>query len=213
MRISSFLLYLTFLVVLFCGAGCIGIGGDVEVQPTRYYTLELVDLPPKVASSEQTIEIGIGQIVLPDYLNRKEIALKTGENELRYTQRNLWAERPTVALQRILTGNIERQTTKTLEVYSLPWPDHSNPEIVVQLNFQSFEGRESPDVEVLLVASWTIQSASDGTVYKQGFYSEDAVKWRKGNYSSLATGLSQGLGKLGLKIAGDIDEVVDSLYQ
>lgn len=213
MRHSSFFFYGSFLLTLFCNVGCIGIGGNNEFQPTRYYTLQATGHTQLVAGGQDTVEVGIDQIDIPDYLNRREIALRTGENELRYTDRHLWAERPTVALERILTKNIERQSDSSLTVYGLPWPDHAHPEIVLKLSFQSFEGQESPNATVLLEVSWTIQSASEGTIFKQGIFSGGDLKWQRGDYSSLASGLSESLVALGQMIAADLDEVVESLSQ
>ncbi len=213
MRHSSYFWFATLLLTLLYNVGCIGIGGNNEVQPTRYYTLQATGHTQLIADGQDTIEVGIDQIDIPDYLNRKEIALRTGRNELRYTERHLWAERPNDALERILTKNIERQSDSSLTVHGLPWPDSADPEIVLKLSFQSFEGQESPSARVLLDVSWTIQSSSEGTIFKQGIFNGGDLKWKRGDYSSLASGLSDSLVTLGQLIAADLDEVVDSLYQ
>ena len=200
--------------MLLFSVGCIGIGGEGDLQPTYYYTLKAIDpIETGDLAEETVIEVGFDQVEVPDYLDRKEIAVRTGENELRYTERNLWAERPSVSLQRILTQNIERQSSKVLSVHALPWPDHSDPDIVVNLNFQSFEAQESPDPRLLLAVSWTIQSTRDGTIYKQGYFGGDNLKWNKGNYSNLARGLSNGLSTVSQLIAEDLDDVVDQLWK
>jgi uncharacterized lipoprotein YmbA len=174
MRISFILLTVSMLLF---SVGCIGIGGEGDLQPTHYFTLKAID-PVEAGGNfgEIVIEVGFDQVEVPDYLDRKEIAVRTGENELRYTERNLWAERPSVSLQRILTQNIERQSSKVLSVHALPWPDHSDPDIVVHLNFQSFEAQESPEARLLLKVSWTVQSTRDGTIYKQGYYGGDNLR-------------------------------------
>jgi uncharacterized lipoprotein YmbA len=209
---TSFICFI-FSMLLF-GVGCIGIGGDGEVQPTHYYTLKAIDpMDDEINPDENVIEVGFDQVEVPDYLDRKEIAVRTGENELRYTARNLWAERPSVSLQRILTQNIERQSSKLLSVHALPWPDHSDPDIVVHLSFQSFEGQEFPGSRLLLEVSWTVQSTRDGTIYKQGFFGGNDLKWDKGNYSNLAQGLSVGLSTVSQLIANDLDDVVEELWK
>ncbi|MDA0346234.1 MAG: PqiC family protein [Verrucomicrobia bacterium] len=211
MRISFILLTLSMLVF---SVGCIGIGGEGDLQPTHYYTLTAIDpIEAGDNSAETVIEVGFDQVEVPDYLDRKEIAVRTGENELRYTERNLWAERPSVSLQRILTQNIERQSSKVLSLHALPWPDHSDPDIIVHLKFQSFEAQESPEARLLLKVSWTVQSTRDGTIYKQGYFGGENLKWDKGNYSNLARGLSNGLSMVSQLIAEDLDDVVDELWK
>ena len=207
MKPTVIFLSLLSSLVLLGSSGCFSLGQG-EVQPTLYYTLEPVDLSPAGgAASNDPFVVGLERIEVPSYLDRREIVVRTGDNELRYTERHLWAERPSDSLQRLLSMNIERQASMTTEVHSLPWPDHSDPEWVVQLNIESFEGQERPSTELLLEATWTIQSTEDGTIAKQGHYRASNLDWRKGNYSSLARGLSQGLTDLGRLIAKDLEAI------
>lgn len=202
-----FISQLSGLLLLF-NSGCLSLG-EGDTQPALYYTLEPVDVSP--IQSEQSVEpiiVGLDGIEVPSYLDRREIVVRTGDNELRYTARHLWAERPSDSLQRLLSMNIERQASMGMEVHSLPWPDHSNPEWVVRLNIESFEGQESPSAELLLEATWTIQSTRDGTIAKQGHYTGSQLAWKKGDYSHLARGLSKGLADLGRLIAKDLEVVV-----
>jgi uncharacterized protein len=192
--------------LLILGAGCLGIGKG-DVQPTLFYTLEPVDLPKLAKSPEEDrLVVGLERIAMPDYLNRREIAVRTGRNELRYTERHLWAERPSDALQRLLSLNIERQSSVPVEMHSLPWPDHAEPKWVIYLDVQAFEGRESPEAELLLNASWTIRSTSGSDRGVEGNYEGQALSWSKGDYAGLAGGLSAELINLGRLVAKDLEE-------
>ena len=207
MKLPVILLSLLSSVVLLSNSGCLSLG-EGDAQPTLYYTLESVDMSPLQADdSKEPLVVGLERIVVPSYLDRREIVVRTGENELRYTARHLWAERPSDSLQRLLSMNIERQASMALEVHSLPWPDHADPEWVAHLNIESFEGQESPRARLRLEASWTIQSTRDGSVAKQGHFSGDQLDWSKGDYSGLARGLSDGLADLGRLIAKDLEAV------
>ena len=205
MKLSAILISLLSGLMLLSNAGCFSLGQG-DVQPTLYYTLEPVDASPLQGSgSENPVMVGLERIEVPSYLDRREIVVRTGDNELRYTERHLWAERPSDSLQRLLSMDIERQASVALEVHGLPWPDHSQPKWVIHLNIESFEGQESPNAELLLEASWTVQSTQDGSIVKQGHYTAGNLDWRKGDYSSLARGLSQGLMDLGRLIAKDLE--------
>ena len=205
MKPSSFLLSFLSGLILVALAGCFSLGQG-DAQPTLYYTLEPVDASPvSTPDSASPIVVGLDRIEVPSYLDRREIVVRTGDNELRYTERHLWAERPSDSLQRLLSMNIKRQASMAVEVHGLPWPDHSNPDWVLQLNLESFEGQESPGTELLLEASWTIQSTADGSIAKQGHYRAVNLDWSKGDYSSLARGLSKGLEDLGRLIAKDLE--------
>lgn len=207
MKPPIILLSLLSGLTLVAHAGCFSLGQG-DAQPTLYYTLEAVDASPVDTSrSEEPVVIGLDRIEVPSYLDRREIVVRTGDNELRYTERHLWAERPSDSLQRLLSMDIERQASVALAVHSLPWPDHSDPEWVLQLNLESFEGQESPTTELLLEASWIIQSSKDGAIAKKGHYRAANLDWSKGDYSSLAHGLSKGLGDLGRLIAKDLESI------
>ena len=205
MKLSTILISLLSGLMLLSNAGCFSLGQG-DAQPTLYYTLEPVDASPLQGNgSENPVIVGLERIEVPSYLDRREIVVRTGDNELRYTERHLWAERPSDSLQRLLSMDIERQASVAMEVHGLPWPDHSHPEWVIHLNIESFEGQESPGTELLLEASWTVQSTQDGSIAKQGHYAASNLDWTKGDYSSLARGLSQGLTDLGRLVAKDLE--------
>ena len=149
--------------------------------------------------------VGLDRIEVPSYLDRREIAVRTGDNEIRFTGRNLWAERPTETLQRLLSLNVERQASIPMTVHGLPWPDHAEPEWVVHILFESFEGRESPRSELLFEVSWTIHSTQQETKVKHGHYVGSNLDWSRGDYASLAKGLSKGLADLGRLLAKDLE--------
>lgn len=206
MKLPFLLTTLTSTLILVCHSGCLSLGGG-DPQPTSYYTLEPVGVSPLVSSesSEAPVVVGLDRIEVPSYLDRREIAVRTGDNELRFTGRNLWAERPTETLHRLLSLNIERQASIPMTVHGLPWPDHAEPEWVVHVLFESFEGRESPSSELLFEVSWTLLSTRDGAVAKQGHYVGSNLDWNRGDYASLARGLSKGLADLGRLVAKDLE--------
>lgn len=208
MKLPILLLILLKVYLLVFTVGCIGLGGGGDLQPAYYYTLESVEAPPAAASTAGApIAVGLDRIVFPDFLNRKEIALRTGGNQVRFTANHLWAERPGDGFQRLLSLNIERQASLPVEVYGLPWPDHSEPDWVVYLEVQSFEGREGAETAVTLDVTWSIRPVrGDGRV-KEGSYQASGLEWTRGDYASLAAGLSEGLIHLGRLIAKDIEEL------
>ena len=120
MKLPVILLSLLIGMMLLGNSGCLSIGQE-DSQPTLYYTLEPVDVSPiPDSSSEKPFVVGLDRIEVPSYLDRREIVVRTGGNELRYTERHLWAERPSDSLQRLLSMNIERQASIAVEIHSLP---------------------------------------------------------------------------------------------
>jgi len=193
--------------------GCIGIGGG-DTQPTLYYTLAAVPAVEKLVSPEEgNAVVGLGKVEIPEYLDRKEIIVRTRHNELRYTANHLWAERPGDSLPRVLAQNIERQINIPAHVYPLPWPDIVKPALMVLLEVQTFEGQEAPEAAVLFHVNWMIQSIPDGTLLKQGNHLASNVDWVAGDYSELADKLSSELATAGRLIGMDVSEIYETLLK
>ncbi|MCB1120015.1 MAG: membrane integrity-associated transporter subunit PqiC [Verrucomicrobiae bacterium] len=206
MKLSFFLFTLLKVSVLLFSAGCIGLGGG-DPQPTHYYTLEPVEAAT-TSNRGEAITIGLDRIEFPDYLDRKEMVIRTGRNQMRFTENDLWAERPSESFQRILSLNIERQASVPVEVFGLPWPDHSEPAWIVYLDVQSFEGLNSANPEISLEVSWSIRSTIKSGPVKEGHYQATGIDWEEGDYASLAAGVTEGLVNLGRLIAKDLEELV-----
>lgn len=203
--------FLKFLFISLCCSilvhlwGCVGIGGNGEVQPTFYYTLEPMDVPSYESSDDSRIAVGLDRIEVADYLNQREMTIRTGSNEIRYTERHLWAEKPSDSIQRVLALNIERQSNKSFEAFALPWPDHSDPEFVLRLEIDAFEGQESPGAKLLVEVSWRIHNNSSGEFLMEGRYEGARLSWRAGDYSELAEGLSTELAVVAQMISTDLE--------
>ena len=195
------------ICILFLVTGCLGIGGG-DVQPVLFYTLDPVEIGTKDdVASGANVQIGLEKIVIPDYLNRKEIVVRTRHNELRYTGNHLWAERLGGSLPRVLVQNITRQMNEPAQVFALPWPDIAEPDLSVSIEVQAFEGQENPESKVLFELNWRIRSTPDGTVLKEGTHETSGTDWEPGNYSDLADRLSEELATAGRLIGSDVAEM------
>jgi len=146
------LLTLIFLSVFFI----IVLSGCASTESSRFYTLSHVDAwnieaPGPVIGSETAI--GIGSVMIPDYLDRPNIITRTDRNELQISEFNKWAGALTKDIQRVLAANISAFLS-TEHVYIYPWKKSVNIDILVAVNFIQFDG--VPGGNITLEAQWTI---------------------------------------------------------
>ncbi len=75
----------------------------------RLYVLDPLDGPSTPALRlDQRLALGIGPSQVPEYLDRPELVVRAGPNEVSAVESDRWAERLPVTLSRVLTENLSR---------------------------------------------------------------------------------------------------------
>ena len=116
--------------------------------------------PAPVASGASAPSVLLGPVVLPAYLDRRELVTRLGSNQLRAEDLELWAE----PLRDSLSRTLERDLTALLgagRVQRLPWTAPSPPELAVAVELRRFEKTSSGRAE--LEAHWTISEGRGAT--------------------------------------------------
>jgi len=189
----------SLMTILF--SGCMGLGGPSE--PVRFYTL---DEPAVAAETVQDgVMIGLDTVILPSYLEGKEIAVRLGGNELRYSSSNRWAERPVHAVTRFLKHAIASQSEAISEVISVPWPDRAEPVRTVRIEVLAMEAQESPVEAVKLRLQWELRGAAGQDILARGEYELGDTVWVKNDYAGLMEAFSEGLEGAAAEVASSIE--------
>ncbi len=85
------------------------LGGCLTPEPApRLYVLDPVAVPPTAAPLPQRLAIGIAAAQVPEYLDRPELIVRAGANEVRAVDGDRWAERLPATLSRVLSENLTR---------------------------------------------------------------------------------------------------------
>lgn len=94
----------TLLFVMFLFSGCAG------NEPRRFYLLTSEAGPARVDNipARDDLNIAIGSVRLPDYLNRTQIVTRISDNELEFGWFDRWAEPLERNFSRTLAQNIEQ---------------------------------------------------------------------------------------------------------
>jgi hypothetical protein len=173
--------------------------GCASSPTTRHYVLSPLTGEGKVPE-ESCINIGVGPIKLPEYVNRPQIVTRTSPNELSLSSFDLWAEPLTDSVPRMLAENISRLLC-TKEVVLFPWRPSLTPEYRVEVEVLQLDGTLGSTVS--LEAWWSVAYGKT-RVTRKATYSEPAAG--KG-YDTLVQAHSRALGALSRDIAGALKQL------
>ena len=133
-----------FLVLLACLALA-----SCSSTPLKAYRLE----PDGPVSRSSGVSIGVGPILIADYLTRAEMPVQTAPNELEYSYDSLWAGTLEKQLGNTIGINLSRRL-RTGSVYQYPWDPTYGVRYQVSLDVREFHS--SVDGQVVLDAGWRI---------------------------------------------------------
>lgn len=178
--------------VLFSFLLCIVLAGCTGGSPrTYFYTLsqekvldQKVDLP----------SMGIELAEFPDYLDRIQFVLRTGENRLEIVEQHRWAGSFQGQFLGVLTEDISG-AGKGATVLPFPWEEDFTPKLRVSVALLRLDG--SLGGEVVLKARWTLRSSKGVVLRKTSMLKEMAG----GDYDSLVAAKSRLIAALAREIA------------
>jgi uncharacterized protein len=176
--------------------------GCASSPTTRHYVLSPLTDGSKVPE-ESCINIGVGPIKLPEYVNRPQIVTRTSPNELSLSSFDVWAEPLTDSVPRMLAENLSRLVC-TKEVVLFPWRPSLTPEYRVEVELLQLDGTLGSTVS--LEAWWSVAYGGDkkARLTRKTTYSEPAAD--KG-YDALVQAHSRALAALSRDIAGALKEL------
>jgi uncharacterized lipoprotein YmbA len=145
MRDPKWVLMLAAILVF--AAGCAG------GTPVVYYTLQASTLAPAVAASKPA-EIGVGPVMLPDYLDRSALVTRISPNQLNVHQGHHWAGSLRDEILRVVSANL-KSACPGVTVRPHPWPGSDSPAVRFRLSILSFEGH--PEGGLDLKVSWYVE--------------------------------------------------------
>jgi uncharacterized lipoprotein YmbA len=132
--------------------GCFG------TSPTsRFYTLTPQDRPAAPFARASALEVSVGPVEIPRYLDRRQIVTRSGRNEIVLAEYDRWGG----YLGDEITGLLVADLAKRLAPMGfavLPW--RSTPVAAINTNYRipvrvsRFDG--SPGGSVVLTASWSL---------------------------------------------------------
>jgi len=151
---------LTLLLILLTLSGCSG--------KSEYYTLQPKLMPPAGTHPLSAHRvIGIGEVQVADYLEKKEVGTRRENNTIAFHQQALWAGDLGRNIQRVLKINLSR-LLPTTTVLSYPWSEPLNDTHRLYLTVDQFDGDSNGSVTFM--GHWSlVDQANDRLLTGEDF--------------------------------------------
>lgn len=180
--------HLTALTVL-C---CVALGTSCRSPQSHFYTLSATATPATIASS---LSIAVGPVSVPTVVDRPEIVVSTGPNEVWLDDFNRWASPLQDNLSRAVAENLVA-ILGTSRVSLFPQTLSSGADYRVAIEVRRFES--TPGKTAILDASWSVRRKDDNT---QTGRTEVTEEVHGSNYDALAEAHSRAVTRLSQDIA------------
>lgn len=193
------------LSILLAGAVLALLAGCGTTEASRFYLLTPIDRPggaPPAASPGEEPTVGVGPVVLAEYLDRSQIVTRTGRNEIVLAEFDRWAEPLKDSIARVLTENLSILLS-TDSVSAYPWKTVKKPRFQVKVNVMRLDCREGG--ALTLQAGWSLlDSRGEKTVpLRRSLIVKPTGE--EGDFSAIAAAAGEAVADLSREIAAAID--------
>ncbi len=200
----------SILVTKFIGHLClitavlVAINGCASSGPaTRFYSLFAERDVTPVEHQLGNVSIGIGPIVLPDYLDNPAVVSVTDSQRVRIAGYHAWAGSLKESMIRVLADNVS-QSLSLDGVWGFPWDNRTRPDYQVRIVIEQFDGVRGGEVQ--LRAKWTVLNKKADKVLRLG-----AVSLSETTSSDGVDGYVTTLNRLLNGLSGSISESLNAL--
>jgi len=168
--------------------------GCASTPPSRFYTLSATAAPSTAAAS--SLMIVVGPVSVPAVVDRLEIVVSSGSNELKLDEFNRWASPLQDNLSRVIVENLVA-ILGTRRVTLLPQMPSTAAQYRVAIEVHAFES--AIGTSTTLDAVWTVRRTTDGSAETGRTAVRESV--RDNSYDALAAAHSLAAARLSQDIA------------
>lgn len=172
----------------------------VSSPSPRFYVLGISSTEPQKQLGSRCLILGIGPVEIPSYLDRPEVVVRVGPNEVQPSEFHRWAEPLQQGIARMVADSISRAICVS-RVENYPWRTYLNVDFQVSVRIRRFEGY--PGREVELVLDWSLFGPDPKKALRQGSM-ELREPWPSGNLEEMVFAQSKLLDLAARKLAEEI---------
>jgi uncharacterized lipoprotein YmbA len=194
MRLSHGLVATLLLLV---AAAC------APTQPTQFYTLSSVQLPPKDGADNLRTVVAVGPVSLPEYLDRPQIVTRASGNRVMLAEFNSWVEPINGMFIRVLVENLSLLLA-TDNVIALPQRRPMRLDYQVEVDVTRFDA--DLNGRALLDARWRVFGREGERLVEEGRSTIVQPADAPGNYEAIVAAMSRALGQMSISIASAIEK-------
>ena len=175
----------TFSLILWIGCG--------TTPPSYFYTLSATPAP---AGTSSDLSVVVGPVTVPAIVDRPQIVINTGANQVRFEEFNRWASPLQNNISRVVADNLMTLLgTTRVTLFTQTLNEEVNYRIAIEVqSFQSMPGELAA-----LDAVWTVRRTKDGKASTLRTNVREAVQ--ENSYAALAAAHSRALASLSRDIA------------
>lgn len=183
---------LTALLAIVCVATAL-VAGCATPPPFRYYTLSATAAPYEPASS---LVVALGPVLVPAAVDRPEIVVRTGPNEVRLDDFNRWVSPLQDNLSQVIAEDLAL-SLGTPRVTRSSQPLAANADYRVAVDVRSFESTLGESAS--LDAIWTIHRTKDKKMQTGHTFVRESVA--DASYQAIAGAHSRAAARMSRDIA------------
>jgi hypothetical protein len=177
--------------LLICAA--LVLAGCASTPPSRFYTLSAVT---ETAPTASEISVAVGPVSVPAVVDRPEIVVTTGANQVKLDEFNRWASPLQDHVSRVVAENLVAMLG-TPRVTQFPQNASADADYRVAIEVQRFDS--TPGEAAVLDAVWTVRRAKDAQTKTARTTIREQT--REKDYDALAAAHSRAVARLSQDIA------------
>ena len=177
-------------VVVVLAAGC------GSTPPSRFYTLSAAGTP---AATSSNVSVVVGPISVPAVVDRPQIVVSAGPNQVRLDEFNRWAAPLQSDIARVVADNLAA-ILGTPRVTLWSQASGAAADYRAAIEVQRFDS--APGAAATLDAVWTVRRTKDGKAETGRTTVREAAQDK--SYDALAAAHSRALAQLSQDIAGAV---------
>jgi uncharacterized protein len=189
---------------LLISAGC-NVIPPAQEDATRYFVLSGPELPA-VQTPTGSLRIGVRTVRLESYLNRKEMVVRTGANEIRFEDYRRWADPLDAALTRIVRSRLLGDPA-VAQVYAEPFPFDQARDFDVSIDVVRFEGTLGADGKFTASMAAVIEVSTTGAgsrIVSRKLFEAPPQAWDGTDFNGLAALLRGDTDLLAQEVASEL---------
>jgi uncharacterized protein len=178
------------------------VAGCAQSPPTEFYTLSNMQLPPGGLDTPRTV-VGVGPVVLPDYLDRPQIVTRASGNRMMLAAFDAWIEPFDGMFTRVLVENLS-SLLATDNVVALPQRRPTPLDYQVEVDVTRFDADLSG--RAVLDARWKVFGQDGERLIEEGRSTIVEPAAKSDSYDALVAAMSRALAEMSSAIAATIEQ-------
>jgi uncharacterized lipoprotein YmbA len=170
--------------------------GCASTPSSHFYTLSAANGP---AAPPSNLSIAVGPVSVPAVVDRPQIVVDVGPNQVRLEEFNRWAAPLQNNIARVVADNLI-QMLGTPRVISAVQSSSVDTDYRAAIDVQNFQS--APGEAAILDAVWTVRRLKDGKAETGRTTAREAVQEK--SYDALAAAHSRALARLSRDIADGV---------